>query len=367
MTAAESRPCRIIVDATCAEFGGIATYVVNVLRTWPELFPDDELHVLCPPAVARQLRSPGTTFHEVQIPKPVQLGRPFVQTRELRRLVRAIRPDAVLATLPSTTVLHLGAPTVVVIYDLRHELRPEQFSRRRRLLRRISYARGYAVADAFVSISARSLRDLHRLHPRTQARPGHVVHLGGDHVDRWPGFDRGKYAVAFGHHTNKNVDLVLDAWRSLADGPGAAPQLRITGLRGGARAHVADAVRSRGLTDCVELLPFLNDDEFERLFAGAGLIVFPSDFEGFGLPVVEAMRLGKPVVVGPDDAVLEISGGHASVMRDWTAQSLEEALREALTLSPNELSAARIHAAEFTWERTTRQSREALLSAPTRR
>ena len=357
--------CTVLIDAMCAQFGGIATYVQNLLREWPRLYPDDDLHVLCPLEVAETLPERGLTVHLVDIGRPVEVQRPLTQTRRLRHLVRELRPDAVLATLPSTTLLRLGAPTVVVVYDLRHELRPEQFPWKRRLMRRISYGRGYAVADAFVAISARSLNDLRRLHPRIADRPGAVVHLGADHVLAWEGRERGDYAVAFGHHTNKNVDLVLDAWQQLVRVPPerGVPRLRITGLGGTAREAVAAQLRQRDLEAVVELMPFLDAADFERLFAGAGLVVFPSDFEGFGLPVVEGMLLGKPVVVGPDEAVLEVAGGHAAVMAGWTSTALADATRRAVSLGPEELRAARDRAAEFTWERTTRQSRAAVLAA----
>ena len=55
------------------------------------------------------------------------------------------------------------------------------------------------------------------------------------------------------------------------------------------------------------------------MLADAELVVFPSDFEGFGLPVVEGMLLGKPVVLGPEPATNEVAGGHAAVAADWTS------------------------------------------------
>jgi hypothetical protein len=111
---------------------------------------------------------------------------------------------------PTTTVRRVSAPLAVVILDLRHELRSEQFSRGRRLLRRVSYGRTYAMADAFISISQRSLDDLHRLHPETAAVPSRAVHLGGDHVLAWPPGSRSGPAVGFAHHSNKNPTC---SWR----------------------------------------------------------------------------------------------------------------------------------------------------------
>ena len=90
------------------------------------------------------------------------------------------------------------------------------------------------------------------------------------------------------------------------------------------------------------------------------MVVFPSDFEGFGLPVVEGMLLGKPVVLGPEPATNEIAGGHAAVAADWTAAALADAVRRARAMTSGELEAARAWAATFTWERTIRQTREVL-------
>ncbi|MDX6276869.1 MAG: hypothetical protein QOJ72_997, partial [Nocardioidaceae bacterium] len=96
------------------------------------------------------------------------------------------------------------------------------------------------------------------------------------------------------------------------------------------------------------------------VLAAARAIVFPSDFEGFGLPVVEGMSLGIPVVIGPEQATMEVANGHAVVMADWTAASLADAMMSAERLSPDEVSAARAWGRTFTWERTVRETRQML-------
>ena len=85
----------------------------------------------------------------------------------------------------------------------------------------------------------------------------------------------------------------------------------------GVPAHEREAVGARvaalGLSDLVTVRPWLNRAEFQRCFTSAALVVFPSDHEGFGLPAVEAMRLGIPLVITPDKALLETTGGLATV------------------------------------------------------
>jgi glycosyltransferase involved in cell wall biosynthesis len=259
--------------------------------------------------------------------------------------------------MPSTTLRPPGVPVVVVVHDLRHELRPEQFGWSRKLMRRISYARAYALADVLIAVSQRTLDDLYRLHPRTAGTSAAVVHHGADHVASWANHapDAG-YAIAQGQHTNKNVALVVGAWRSLTD-RGAELPLLILGLSEKDRRRTAGAVHAAGLDDRIRLSEYLPQPEFEATMAAARMLVFPSDFEGFGLPVLEAMRLGLPVVVGPDPAVLEVAGGHATVMDEWTAPALAAAVSRALSEGPADRDAARRHAEAFTWTETVRRTR----------
>jgi glycosyltransferase involved in cell wall biosynthesis len=107
----------------------------------------------------------------------------------------------------------------------------------------------------------------------------------------------------------------------------------------------------------------LSDEQFRGRFASAAMVVFPSDFEGFGLPAVEAMRLGIPVVVTPDPALLEVTGGHAAVMSGWGPPELADAVRRAQDTTADELAQAREHAAAFTWSRMATRTRAALMEA----
>jgi glycosyltransferase involved in cell wall biosynthesis len=352
---------RVAIDAMCAEFGGIRTYVQELVGDWARLFPDDEVHVFL--RAGSTITTPGLRRHELRVPRPDVVGRPWVQSAAMMAAIRGIDPDVVLATAPTTAVWSFPSPLVVTIHDLRSELRPEQFSRGRRLLRAVSYGRTYELADAFVAVSRRSLDDLHRLHPRTRPKPAAVVHSGADHVSAWPAPARTGPAIAFAHHANKNPALVVDAWGRLVHSGAEVPDLLLLGVSASLRGDLDARIDQRGVRGRVELAPFLPDDEFRRRTTQAAAVVFPSDFEGFGMPVVEGMALGKPVVISPDPGMLEVAGGHAVVMAGWTADDLADAVVRALARSERDLEAARDWASSFTWERTIRQTRAALALA----
>jgi glycosyltransferase involved in cell wall biosynthesis len=119
-------------------------------------------------------------------------------------------------------------------------------------------------------------------------------------------------------------------------------------------------VHAHDLDDVVRVEPWLSTTEFQRTFTSASLVVFPSDFEGFGLPALEAMRLGIPVVVTPDKALLEVTGGHAIVMDGWDAAALAQAVPAARALDDAALAAGVGWASTFTWRRTASVVRQSL-------
>ncbi|MEO6604720.1 MAG: glycosyltransferase family 1 protein [Aeromicrobium sp.] len=350
---------KVVVDAMSADFGGIRTYVEHLLARWSTSYPEDELHVLVDQDST--LDSSSHVRHQLRVIRPRMLGRPLAQSTAMRKLVSDLAADVTIATIPSTGVRRLASPLAVVVHDLRHELRPEQFTRGRRLIRRISYRRTYALADGFLAVSQRSLDDLHMLHPSTAQKPAAVTHHGADHVLAWSLTSEAGPCVAFAHHTNKNPDLILDAWAVLARRGGDVPDLLMVGVSSTSRVTLEAKIEQRALGQYVTLAPYLPDQDFQTAFASAAVIVFPSDFEGFGLPVVEAMTLGTPVVIGPEKATMEVANGHAVVMTDWTPESLAEAMTSAAHLSTEQLRSAQAWGRTFTWERTVRETRDMLV------
>ncbi len=285
----------------------------------------------------------GISVHEVS-------GSRFsAMERTVPALCRRVRADAMLGITPATTLGPLPCPRAVIALDLRHEVRPEQFSATTRLLRKVSYGLGYRRADAIACISQRTRDDLVAAHPSVKRRAVTVAQLGADHVLGWARADgAGTYALAFGQWGNKNVGLVVQAWSEIDD----PMPLVVVGLPAAARASVEADVARRGLAGLVTVLPWLRAEDFQRRFTGASLVVFPSDYEGFGLPAVEAMRLGIPVVVTPDPALLEVTGGRATTMDGWDAAALARAVGCARRTTGAELEAGVAHASGFTWRRT---------------
>ncbi len=151
----------------------------------------------------------------------------------------------------------------------------------------------------------------------------------------------------------KNLDLVLDAYRILGDrGSVYVPPLVLAGARGGQAYDLERAIRDRGLASCVRALGYVPDADVPALLASARLFVYPSRYEGFGLPILEAFASGTPVVAARASATPELTGPAAILVDPDGAEALADAIdvlhgdertRERLR------AAGRERAAHFTW------------------
>ncbi|WOP20093.1 glycosyltransferase family 1 protein [Raineyella sp. LH-20] len=161
---------------------------------------------------------------------------------------------------------------------------------------------------------------------------------------------------------HKNFVGLLEALALIV--PARRPHLVITG--GGPDDPLTAEVARLGLADWVDLAGWLPSEEVDQLYAEATLLVFPTLFEGFGLPVLEAMSAGCPVLCTDLPVLHEVAGDAAAYVDSRDPQALADAIA-ALLDDPAERArlavAGSARAAEFSWERTAEQTLSALVAA----
>lgn len=352
---------RVVVDGLPIGGTSLSVVVQHLLEGWQRLDAEDDIHLVVGPDASLIVPS-QVKVHCVPFARGRTLSRLWAQNISLAQLCRKVRADVLLGVLPTTAISPLPCPRAIITHDLRHQLRPEQFSTLALQLRRISYGIGFRQADGVICVSERTRTDLLHSRPWLRERVVRVALHGADHALSWgapPAQGTDAYAIAFGQYENKNVDLVIDAWALLKQRGYPLP-LVLVGLPTEARRSAQERVAQLNLADSVTVLPWLPTAAFRERFLSARIVVFPSDFEGFGLPAVEAMRLGIPVVVTPDPALLEVTGGFATLMEGSGPAALADAVTAASATKPDALGAARSHAAAFTWKRSARAVRGAL-------
>jgi glycosyltransferase involved in cell wall biosynthesis len=172
-----------------------------------------------------------------------------------------------------------------------------------------------------------------------QAPPGLEPGLGPD----GPAADLGGPAI-LGLGTiepRKNLARLVEAWRLLDGEVG----LVLAGGEGwGDRPDLADPR--------IRLLGYIPDGELGRLYRGASVLVFPSLFEGFGMPVVEAMACGTPVVASAHASLDEACGDAAVRVDPLDPEAIAAGVQEALSRRSDLVALGLAHAARFSWQRT---------------
>ena len=137
------------------------------------------------------------------------------------------------------------------------------------------------------------------------------------------------YPANFWPH--KNDRLLLTAYGALrARRPGRVPDLVLTGALAEPAAALAEAVRAMGLAACVRLLGYLPEGDLAALYEGATLVVFPSLYEGFGMPVLEAMHFGKAVACSEVTSLPEVAGDAALFFDPRRPEAIAGALERLL-------------------------------------
>ncbi|MGA9100528.1 glycosyltransferase [Aeromicrobium sp.] len=351
----------IVIDAFGIKPGSGSIVIGNVVQGWSELPHGDKITVLCDDEAPFPVPD-GVEVGTVDAPVSGQLGTAWRRSIGLRRTTKDIEADAVVCVVTASALAGTSGKRAVVVHDLRHELRPDQFSRQARAVRAVTWGWSLRTADALFCITERTRNDLERSRPWLMGRAA-ISYYGADHVDSWPEPkpETPPYAVAFGQTANKNVHEVLHGWALFCQQDDTMT-LRLVAMNAADRETCTALVESLGIQDRVELMPFLEDEEFQACFSHASLVVFPSDFEGFGLPAIEALRLRIPVVISTDPAVVEISGGHATIAPDVRPETLAAAIQEALERTPEQLDAGREHTEKFTWSRMAQTIRDGLFA-----
>jgi glycosyltransferase involved in cell wall biosynthesis len=249
-------------------------------------------------------------------------------------------------------------PVVVTVQDLSFERLPGAYPAGFRLYARL-FARASARRARLVIVSSEATaRDVEELYgvPRERIR---IVPLGVHHdPDPSPGARREPFVLSVGvlDARKRIAALVEGHHRYLQAAPPEPPPCRLIVVGGGGGDE--EAVR-RAVREGCEIAGFVPPERLTELYRLATLLVYPSAHEGFGLPVVEAMAHGCPVLVARNSSLVEVGGDVALYLDDATPDGIAAALadaladREALRVRGE---ASRAHAARYSWARTTEET-----------
>jgi glycosyltransferase involved in cell wall biosynthesis len=344
-------------------FGGISRYFCSLARE-SDVLPDTSVKIIAPVYRSAHLRALSqrlvTGQYMPPLPKTERVTR-FANGRLFPFLARRFRPDVVHETYYSAQATYPGdVGRVLTVFDMIDERFPEH-SREREL---VVAAKASAIsrADRIICISQHTRDDLRQFHslPADSVR---VVHLGFDRLDahglpasNFIG-DRPYLLFVGARNGYKNFMRLAAAY---AASTALRRAVRVVCLGGGAfTPDERCAFRSLGLADDDVVAVQGGDDVLAALYSDARVLVYPSIYEGFGIPTLEAMSLGCPVACSASSSLPEVVGAAAELFDPQDLDSIRSGV-ESVVLSDDRrdelVRRGLARASQFSWERCARET-----------
>jgi glycosyltransferase involved in cell wall biosynthesis len=363
----------IAIDAHSvgAQLGGNESYITNLIESLADVDSVNRytLYVTKPEAAKRFAnRWPNFTLRTT-LPHTPLVRVPLTLSAELRR------HPVDLLHVQFTAPPFCPCPVVASIHDLSFEHLPKTFKRRSRMQLRLTVRQTARNAARILALSEYSRGDIiqtYRIEPERvlvipPAAPGHfapvtdVLELA--RVRRNYGIED-EYILSVGSiQPRKNLARLIAAYASLRRlRPQAKlPQLVLVGKKAWLFDETLRAATEHGLTSDIIFTGYVPEADLPPLYSGACCFIYPSYFEGFGLPVLEAMQCGTPVIAGNRTSLPEVVGDAGLLVDPFDEQAL--ALAMAGIIENSDLAAELCvkglkRAREFSWRKTARMTLE---------
>jgi glycosyltransferase involved in cell wall biosynthesis len=349
------------------ETGGTETYARELIPALLEERPDLRLTAF----LGREAAAAGGPWVEAipSVTAPVRSRRRgewvWGEQWHLPRLAARAGVDLV-HSLANTGPLCGRFRRVLTVHDLIHRIRPEAHLGRIAPTMRVLVSLAARRSDRLIVPSRATRDDVVRLLgagagmvdvvPQGVAPPPPVPAGAAEELRRRRGFGERPLALAVSAlRPHKNLARLLEA---LALIPAERrPLLALAGYSTPYESELRRRAAQLGLENDVRILGWVADAELEALYAAAAVFVFPSLYEGFGLPVLEAMARGVPVACSDRGSLAEVAGGAARLFDPSRPEEIAAAV-EALLADPREVerlrAAGRAQAASFSWAATAR-------------
>lgn len=372
---APSLPYTIGIDARKIQDFGIGTYVRNLIGSLAEIDRENRYVLLVRPQDRDSLRNLPDNFQTVAEKSPVYSVRELASLSW--RLFR-LKLDLYHSThyvLPG----FVPSKVVVTIHDIIHLLYPEflpsnfAFLYAQRMIRR-SLTRG----DQILSVSQNTKSDLMQYF-EVDGRKIHVVYNGvedvfrrklpAEELDRWMrdlGLERPYLLFVGNPKPHKNLDTVVKAYAKARHIASIDAPLVCVGNREATEFKIRQRAEYLGIADKVRLLGHVAQEALPAIYQGATLFLYPTLYEGFGLPVVEAMASGLAVITSNTSALKEVAEGYAHLVDPLDVDGMAKAIAHCMGDAEHRRSLAKLgtrRAEAFRWEQTARQTLEVYRAA----
>jgi glycosyltransferase involved in cell wall biosynthesis len=359
------KPLRIAINALYLLPGGVGgseIYLRQLLEALAKVDAHNDYVVFTNRETGRDLAPVSPRFRHLL--QPIQGDiRPLRILYEQSSLPSAIDREKVdLVFNPGFTgPKSLSVPAVTVFHDLQHVHHPEYFRKRELPFWNLLLTQAIRSSQKIIAASEFTRRDVldhYQLPDDKVVAIPHGVERAFFDLERKPDPENPYLLCVSTIDPNKNIEKLIRVFGGLR---GEFPRLRLVlaGMRGSHTAKVEAMIEELELRPWVRVTGWVPRTEIYKLYEGATAFVYPSTFEGFGLPVLEAIAAGVPLACSRIDPLVEVAGDAASFFDPRSEQEMAQAIWGLLTepeATERQVQRGKSRAAGFTWDESARRT-----------
>jgi glycosyltransferase involved in cell wall biosynthesis len=351
------------------ELYGVGNYIKNLVRALSEVDGDNEYVLFASAENSCHLQGLGKNF-SVEIAPANRMLRVAWEQTALPLLLKGLKID-VYHGATFVTPLVKACCHVVTVHDMTFHLVPERHSLHKRAYFRSMVQAAILRSDRVIAVSESTKRDILKI-VRTDEKKICVVHHGVDRKFQ-PITDeeklarirekydlRRKFILFVGViEPRKNLEALADAY--LADSLSGEFDLVLAGSLGWGYSTLMQKIANASAEHCIRMPGYIADGDLAALYSCATAFAYPSLYEGFGFPVLEAMACGIPVITSAVSSLPEIAGDAAILVDPHDTSALASALRRVVKdgrLRDDLSRRGRQRAQHFSWEQAARKTLE---------
>lgn len=301
-------------------------------------------------------------------------GKSILWHRNLGKALAADKIDVFLASLSYLSGLFSPVPVVVTVADLAVFYAPVKSKRKSVVSERLTLNAVTKKAAKILAISETTKSELLRFKSNLKDKIVVTPLAVSDRFHRH-GSDEvkkiiSKYKLSPGYvltvgtiEPRKNIKLLVKAYAKLEESLQQSHPLVIVGKKGWYFEEVFDLVKELNLSKKIVFLDYVSNEDLPFVYNGAGLFVYPSVYEGFGLPVLEAIKSGVPTIVSDAPVLVEVGGGAVDVVSPNDYAGLATAMERILTdtkLADQKRARGLQFVARYDWQKTAQQTLDVL-------
>lgn len=354
--------------------GGSEVYLRNLLCHLAKIDKQNEYILFTNKENFRTFQISQRNFREVPCPvkasfRPARvLWEQFVLPLQIKKY-----NIEVLHSPGYTAPLLASCCSIVTIHDMNYFYYPEDFSKSTTFFLRLLVPLAARRSDKIITVSRNSKKDIVQILEIPESKICVIYEAGSSHLSvpiaienkvreklkKRYGIDKKFILTVSVSHPHKNLDRLIEAYDILCKRYQIDCQLLIVGIKGRAQSGLVNWVKEMSLEKRIIFTGWIANEDLSLLYSEAELMVFPSLFEGFGIPVLEAMAHGTPVVSSGAASLPEVVGDAALLVDPYDVEEIAEAMYRVVTeedVRANLIKKGRQRAGQFSWEKTARET-----------